>query len=108
MNRLSFLNSVIMSSRGGHEFSPQYKLILAKAQAEGFALPSMGWRIIHDTIIRGLITAGLWSNVFDRMYYWRNDADINFGRINWVDPSKPLLTFVGADPIQLQNIVMVS
>jgi hypothetical protein len=76
----SFLNS------GGSSFTAEYTAILARGTALGYTLPSAAQQVKQNALIVALKAAGAWS-LLDVLYVWANDSSLNFGRINWINPS---------------------
>lgn len=78
-------------------YSTELTAIIARANTEGFTLPS-GSTLTHvETLISAYKSAGIW-NKQDRLYNFAyNDISLtNFARIDWKNPStSPLLTLNG-------------
>ena len=62
-----------------------YQLILNKATALGYTLPSDAQKIIQNDLVLELKSAGIW-NKLDVLYIFANDGGSNFATLNWINP----------------------
>ena len=75
---------------------PQYdestQAIIDFANSQGFLLPTN--LVAVDNLIKAMKASGEWYDL-DRFWCFAGDGDLNFKRINWIDPTKPLTTYYG-------------
>lgn len=80
--------SLLGAGQGQNSVSPydsSYQLILNKATALGYTLPSDAQKIIQNDLILELKSAGIW-NKLDVLYIFANDGGSNFATLNWINP----------------------
>jgi hypothetical protein len=70
----------------GIVYDVAYKAVLDRAQALGYAIPSMNQRIKQNLIVTQLRASGDWTNL-DVFYVFANNGSKEFGRINWKSPT---------------------
>jgi hypothetical protein len=81
--------SLLGAGQGQNDFSPydsSYQLILNKATALGYSLPSDTQKIIQNNLVLALKSAGIW-NKLDVLYIFANDGGSNFATLNWINPN---------------------
>lgn len=70
-----------------YNYTAQSKVLFDRATALGYALPSENTRRQIDTLIRALVSSGIWDKLDDFYQYAYNDLSLsNFSRINWKRP----------------------
>ncbi|MFA5644536.1 MAG: type II secretion system protein [Patescibacteria group bacterium] len=71
--------------------SAELTAIIARAEAEGFTLPSVSTLRQVDILIGAMKTSGFWDEQDLILNFAYNNTDLaNFSRINWKNPSDPL------------------
>lgn len=78
---------------GKISFTQEYQEILQEAIKEGFALPTIDIQVKQDKVIRDLIDEGIWDELDE--FYFLFDSNINFSRINWIEPGRATLEMTG-------------
>jgi hypothetical protein len=74
-------------------YIPEYRAVLARAQAAGLPIPPASRRTLENNFIKTLIEENLWST---KAAIWLPCAHHReFARINIRNPSEPLYTYVG-------------
>lgn len=86
---------ISVAGGGGSGFEAEYQTVLTQATVLGYTLPSGADQIIQNQLIIDLKAASIWAglDVFYPML-----TNINFARINWIDPANHLITFPGTTP----------
>ena len=88
-------NSASTAQIGASLFDIDYKAVLDRAVALGYAIPSAAQQTLQDTLVRDLKTAGVWSKL-DALYIMANDGSREFGSLNWASPSNFALSEVSS------------
>jgi hypothetical protein len=76
--------------RRGARFTPEYKAVLDRATALGYALPSAGVQVLQNNLVKALINGGVWAEL-DHLKIYSGSND-NFSLINWINPLANLST----------------
>jgi hypothetical protein len=76
-------------------FSTQYNAVLAEARIQGYTLPSASQQSKQDTLLRVLISSGVWAKL-DLILVLANDGSKEFACINWKNPSGTKATLVSS------------
>ncbi|MEJ7644282.1 MAG: glycine-rich domain-containing protein [Chryseolinea sp.] len=77
-----------------HGFCSEYMAVINRAINLNYKLPSVGQLQIQDTLMRTLVSAGVFAKK-DTIFVLANDAGMNFARINWKTPGTFDLTDYG-------------
>lgn len=85
----------IYRSGSGPSFDSDYQAVLSRSAALGYTQPSKDQKILQNTLVSDLKTAGIWSKL-DALYIMANDGSGDFGRLNWASPSNFELTNIGS------------
>lgn len=82
-----FINGQNYKLTTRYNYTAQSKALFDRATALGYSLPSETTRRQIDTLIRSLISNGIWDKLDDFYQYAYNDLSLsNFSRINWKRP----------------------
>ena len=76
----------------GGDLHPFYRLILLRALANSYDLPTTDCQRLQNTLVKKLVADAVWP-LLDYLYIYQNTSGgANFGRINWCYPSRSLST----------------
>jgi len=86
----------------GSSYDPDFQAVLDEATNLGYTLPSASQQDAMNQFVIDAKASGYWSDL-DYFAVHAHDADINFCRINWVDPTSTKATFTAVDHVDDQG-----
>jgi hypothetical protein len=85
-------------------YCPELIAIIARATSSGFTMPSATVLTAMNTLILSLKAQGIWSVMdYIRLSAFNDIACQNFSRINWVNPTGTLATYVNTVPFTVSG-----
>ncbi|MBV1952742.1 MAG: hypothetical protein KUG64_11185 [Cycloclasticus sp.] len=79
------MRAMVRKASYGGSFDADYQAVLDRATTQGYTHPTDAQNIINNQTIVNLKIEGIWDEL-DTLWFFKQDANIDFIRLNWKDP----------------------